>query len=209
MGETTSGKGAGGRARPGSRDDRLGTQGREPEAGGSGADAPGEREPDLGEPGAAEPEGGAEPGAAGPDAVGQEGGPLGPAERRAFRRRLARLDERLEAVRDRNGARGGRPGDGDEMGGVRGKGVGYALRMSIDMVAALVVGGAMGWYLDRWFGTRPVLLLLFGALGVAAGFSNVARTYRQMRAEMAPRDGQEDARGAGPGNGPGEGERDA
>ena len=42
-------------------------------------------------------------------------------------------------------------------------------------VAAVAVGGLIGWQCDRWFHTSPFLLILFLALGTAAGFWTVYR----------------------------------
>jgi ATP synthase protein I len=36
---------------------------------------------------------------------------------------------------------------------------------------------AIGWALDRWLGTRPILLAVFVLLGGAAGILNVWRIY--------------------------------
>ena len=41
----------------------------------------------------------------------------------------------------------------------------------------LVVAIAIGYGLDRYFGTRPFLLLVFLPLGVAAGVVNVWRQF--------------------------------
>jgi ATP synthase protein I len=56
--------------------------------------------------------------------------------------------------------------------------LGQAFRLMTEMVAALFVGGVIGWALDRWLGTRPWLLLVFLTLGIAAGFLNAYRTWR-------------------------------
>ncbi|HET9904655.1 MAG TPA: AtpZ/AtpI family protein [Xanthobacteraceae bacterium] len=57
---------------------------------------------------------------------------------------------------------------------------GFALRAGIELVAGLVVGGGIGWLLDAWLGTGPILLVLFFFLGAGAGISNVFRIARQM-----------------------------
>jgi ATP synthase protein I len=58
--------------------------------------------------------------------------------------------------------------------------LGIAFRLSTEFVAAVVVGGAIGWGLDRIFGTSPLLLILLFLFGVAAGFRNVVRAAREM-----------------------------
>lgn len=56
-----------------------------------------------------------------------------------------------------------------------GKGAGIALRIATEFVVAVIVGGAIGWYLDDWLGTKPWLMVVFFFLGVGAGFLNVFR----------------------------------
>lgn len=59
-----------------------------------------------------------------------------------------------------------------------------AFKVATEFLAGLLVGGGIGWYLDDWFGTRPVLFLLFFALGAAAGMLNVFRQAYRMNREM-------------------------
>ena len=53
---------------------------------------------------------------------------------------------------------------------------GLALRMGADFVAGVVVGGAIGWGVDRLFGTSPWGLIVFVLLGFAAGILTVLRS---------------------------------
>lgn len=53
--------------------------------------------------------------------------------------------------------------------------MGVGLRVGVELVSALAVAVAIGWYLDGWLGTRPFLLMLFVVLGGAAGVANVWR----------------------------------
>jgi ATP synthase protein I len=50
-----------------------------------------------------------------------------------------------------------------------------ALELPFVMVSAIVVGGGMGYLLDRWLHTKPWLLLVFGAFGFYAGVRDVLR----------------------------------
>jgi len=68
--------------------------------------------------------------------------------------------------------------------------LGIAGRFATELVAALVVGGGLGWGIDWLFGrfgyhTRPVFLLVFFVLGAAAGIRNVMRAANEINAEMA------------------------
>ena len=54
------------------------------------------------------------------------------------------------------------------------------MRITTDLMSGLIIGGIMGWSLDKMFGTEPWLLILFFVLGVFAGISNVIRTANKM-----------------------------
>ncbi len=56
------------------------------------------------------------------------------------------------------------------------RGMSLAIRIGVDLVAALVIGVAVGYGLDVWLGTLPLFLIVFFVLGSAAGISNVFRT---------------------------------
>ena len=64
---------------------------------------------------------------------------------------------------------------------------GYAqgLRLSLEMVAAVVVGGGIGWFLDKWLDTKPLFLLIFLALGLIAGIRNVYQAANRISSKYA------------------------
>ncbi|MGC6471507.1 MAG: AtpZ/AtpI family protein [Parvibaculales bacterium] len=66
----------------------------------------------------------------------------------------------------------------------RGTAIGLAYRLSIELVVGIVVGGYLGWWMDRFFGTKPLFLLLMLVLGMAAGVVNMLRTSREMNKRM-------------------------
>lgn len=43
------------------------------------------------------------------------------------------------------------------------------------LVGAVLLGGALGFFLDRWLHTKPFLMLLFGALGFFGGVRDILR----------------------------------
>ncbi len=53
------------------------------------------------------------------------------------------------------------------------KSLGFLSSVGICMVASILIGMAMGYYLDRWLGTEPWLLLLFLGFGIVSGFRNI------------------------------------
>lgn len=56
------------------------------------------------------------------------------------------------------------------------QGYGLAMRLGADFVAGVVVGAAIGWGVDRLFGTSPWGLMVFLLLGFAAGVLSVLRS---------------------------------
>ncbi len=58
-------------------------------------------------------------------------------------------------------------------------------RLVLELLATMAVGGFLGWWLDVWLGTAPILLLVMIFLGSAAGIWSI---YRQSRAMSAPPD---------------------
>ena len=59
-------------------------------------------------------------------------------------------------------------------------GLGFAMRIGVELVAALIIGVAVGYFLDQWLGTKPWLMLVGFFLGSAAGFMGVYRTANNM-----------------------------
>ena len=60
-------------------------------------------------------------------------------------------------------------------GGFGGSGAALGLQAGGEFVAAIILGGAIGWGLDWLLGTRPWLLIVFFLLGTVAGVKNVIR----------------------------------
>ena len=57
---------------------------------------------------------------------------------------------------------------------------GKALKISTELVAAVFVGSTIGFLLDSWFDTKPLLTICFFIMGVAAGLLNVFRSAKRM-----------------------------
>ena len=62
--------------------------------------------------------------------------------------------------------------------------LGKALKISTELVAAVVVGSTLGFLLDNWFDTKPLLTICFFILGVAAGILNVFRSAKKMQKKL-------------------------
>ncbi|MFM9865309.1 MAG: AtpZ/AtpI family protein [Micropepsaceae bacterium] len=57
-------------------------------------------------------------------------------------------------------------------------------RLSSEFVAAVFVGLALGWGFDALTGWKPIGIVLFSILGIAAAFYVVFRAARQLSAEQ-------------------------
>ncbi len=62
------------------------------------------------------------------------------------------------------------------------KSLGFLSSVGICMVASILIGMAMGYYLDQWLGTEPWMLLIFLGFGIVSGFRNIfILTNRELR----------------------------
>ena len=59
--------------------------------------------------------------------------------------------------------------------------IGTAFKMSTELVSAVVVGTIIGFILDKTFGTKPWLILIFFFVGVVAGIVNVFKSAKKMQ----------------------------
>ena len=59
--------------------------------------------------------------------------------------------------------------------------IGTAFKMSAELVSAVVVGTIIGFILDKTFGTKPWLILIFFFVGAVAGFVNVFKSAKKMQ----------------------------
>jgi ATP synthase protein I len=91
--------------------------------------------------------------------------------------RLDDLDARLRRLRERTSEEDATPAGREPQSS---SAAGFALRIGIELLAALLVGGGIGWLLDRWFGTLPLFLIVFFLLGACAGMLNVFRAGREI-----------------------------
>ncbi len=93
-------------------------------------------------------------------------------EDRALRERLDKLSGDIAAQRSGEGA--GEAGD-DLAGKGAGQAINLGFRVLTEFVSAIAVGTFIGWLLDRFLGTSPILLIIFLMLGMAAGFWTIYR----------------------------------
>lgn len=88
------------------------------------------------------------------------------------------MDARLDALGDRIAAKRAGSGEPRRRSWAAGdrQGQTLALRLATEFVAGILVGGAIGWFLDQWIGTSPWGLIVFLILGFIAGVLNALRS---------------------------------
>ena len=59
--------------------------------------------------------------------------------------------------------------------------LGTAFKLSTELVSAVAVGTIIGFILDKTFGTKPWLILIFFFVGVIAGIVNVFKSAKNMQ----------------------------
>jgi ATP synthase protein I len=59
--------------------------------------------------------------------------------------------------------------------------IGAAFKLSTELVSAVAVGTIIGFILDKTFGTKPWLILIFFFVGVVAGIINVVKSAKNMQ----------------------------
>jgi F0F1-type ATP synthase assembly protein I len=74
--------------------------------------------------------------------------------------------------------------------------VGLYTSLGFILPAGALAGGAGGWLLDRWLRTSPLLTVVMGFLGAAAGFIEVLRILGR-----AEKDADRDHSNSGAGSG--------
>ena len=59
--------------------------------------------------------------------------------------------------------------------------IGTAFTLSTELVSAVAVGTIIGFILDKTFGTKPWLILIFFFVGVIEGIMNVIKSAKNMQ----------------------------
>ena len=111
-------------------------------------------------------------------------GQIAPEDREAIRKRSDDIGRRLDEVRHR---KDGPASSGQTGGAGRGEAMSRALRVSAELIGGILVGSAIGWFLDGWLGNqKPWFFILFFLLGSAAGMLNVIRMAMREKTPPLP-----------------------
>jgi ATP synthase protein I len=91
-----------------------------------------------------------------------------------FQNRAA-FEQRLAAAREAAGGGGAKKASAHKSAGAAQSAMELAMRLGVELVAAMVIAVAIGWGLDRLFHTKPWLMILMVPVGMAAGLRNLVR----------------------------------
>ncbi|MFC5395867.1 AtpZ/AtpI family protein [Bosea vestrisii] len=116
---------------------------------------------------------------------GKSSGPERPAEKDAsLESRLKSLDAGLKRATNQTEAEIRRESTSSDSSGI-----GQAMRLSTEFVAGIIVGGGLGWAVDRWLGTAPFGMIVLLMLGFGAGVMNVVRAAGLMKSRTDDKSG--------------------
>jgi ATP synthase protein I len=85
------------------------------------------------------------------------------------------FEQRLAAAQDQAGLGEPRADKAQNSVGAAQKAINLAMRLGVELVAAMVIAVVIGWGLDRLFHTKPWLMVLMVPVGMAAGLRNLVR----------------------------------
>lgn len=66
-----------------------------------------------------------------------------------------------------------------------------ATTIGLQLVSATFIGLAVGYFLDKWLGTKPWLTIVMLILGVVAGFKNVYEEVQRIQNHDRKSSGQD------------------
>jgi ATP synthase protein I len=85
------------------------------------------------------------------------------------------FEQRLAAARGKAGLSQPEPESTPKSVGSGQKAVNLAMRLGVELVAAMVIAVVIGWGLDKLFHTAPWLMIAMVPVGMAAGLRNLIR----------------------------------
>jgi len=72
--------------------------------------------------------------------------------------------------------------------------------LGFEMALSVLIGLGIGYYLDKWLGTAPWLMILWLGFGFAAGVRSLLRAARRSEKELEEQEKDEKGRGNPGGN---------
>jgi ATP synthase protein I len=85
------------------------------------------------------------------------------------------FERRLAAAQENAKLDGPKTGSTHKSVGAGQNALNLAMRLGVELVAAMVIAVVIGWGLDRLFHTKPWLMVLMVPVGMVAGLRNLIR----------------------------------
>jgi len=89
-------------------------------------------------------------------------------------KKLKEISTRLEIAKKKN------KNNEQKNDGSNAASFGKAMKISTELVASVGVGTTIGFILDDWFDTKPLLIISFFFIGTVAGILNVFKSAKRM-----------------------------
>ena len=87
--------------------------------------------------------------------------------------RLNELKKKIEEAKLKNQDKG--------LNNIQPSPIAKAMKLAVEIVAALAIGITIGLLMDNFFDTRPLFIIIFFLLGSCAGILNVFRVAKSMQ----------------------------
>jgi ATP synthase protein I len=94
---------------------------------------------------------------------------------RANGREKDSFEQRLAAAQDNAGLGSSKRVSAHKSVGAGQSAINLAMRLGVELVAAMAIAVVIGWGLDRLFHTKPWLMVLMVPVGMVAGLRNLVR----------------------------------
>jgi ATP synthase protein I len=85
------------------------------------------------------------------------------------------FEQRLAAAQDKAKLDGSTAGSTHQSVGAGQNALSLAMRLGVELVAAMVIAVVIGWGLDRLFHTKPWMMVMMVPVGMVAGLRNLIR----------------------------------
>ena len=87
---------------------------------------------------------------------------------------LNQVSEKIDEIKSRNKK------NDNKQKQLRGRQISIAMRISIELIISIIIGATLGWYIDKWFDTKPIFFIIFLILGIMSGIKTAITSSRQL-----------------------------
>jgi ATP synthase protein I len=93
--------------------------------------------------------------------------------KKELQHKIKNLDEQIKFVKTKNNIKTESEKKEQSVSGLK-----YSSLIATDIIAGLAVGAGSGYYLDKFFETKPLFFITFMLLGLLGGFWNIFKHFK-------------------------------